>query len=68
MEKTLLQARLTAAYNYFHQRKHLQNMQRIKELAQKLETGEYGIAFAGHFDCFSPFQFPPFIFNLQKRY
>ncbi|MEE0457740.1 MAG: hypothetical protein UC944_04635, partial [Anaerovibrio sp.] len=51
MEKTLLQARLTAAYNYFHQRKHLQNMQRIKELAQKLETGEYGIAFAGHFSA-----------------
>ena len=51
MEKTILQARLTAAYNYFHQRKHLQNMQRIKELAQKLETGEYGIAFAGHFSA-----------------
>ena len=51
MEKKLLQARLAAAYNYFHDLNHQQNMQRIKELAAKLQKGEYGIAFAGHFSA-----------------
>lgn len=51
MEKTVLQARLAAAYNYFHHLNHQQNMQRIKELAVKLQKGEYGIAFAGHFSA-----------------
>lgn len=51
MEKKLLQARLAAAYNYFHNLSHQQNMQRIRELAAKLQKGEYGIAFAGHFSA-----------------
>ncbi len=51
MEKTVLQARLAAAYNYFRQHNHQINMQRIKDLAVKLEAGEYGIAFAGHFSA-----------------
>ncbi len=51
MENTVLQARLSAAYNYFTKLGHTHNVNRIKELATKLKTGEYGIAFAGHFSA-----------------
>ena len=51
MENTVLQARLAAAYNYFKKLGHTHNVNRIKELAVKLKTGEYGIAFAGHFSA-----------------
>ncbi len=51
MQETVLQASLAASYNYFQAVGHQQNMNRIKELAHKLQTGEYGIAFAGHFSA-----------------
>ena len=51
MENTVLQARLAAAYNYFKKLGHTHNVSRISELAIKLKTGEYGIAFAGHFSA-----------------
>ena len=51
MDKTVLEARLAAAYDYFRKLEHRQNMHKIKELAVKLAKGEYGIAFAGHFSA-----------------
>lgn len=51
MQESVLRAALINVYDYFHQRGHRENMRRVKELAQKLQAGEYGIAFAGHFSA-----------------
>lgn len=51
MQNEFLRCRLAAAYNFFAERGHQQNMNRVRELAEKLTAGEYGIAFAGHFSA-----------------
>lgn len=51
MQETDLRGSLAAAYNYFHALNHKSNVNKIKELAYKLKSGEYGIAFAGHFSA-----------------
>ncbi|MGM9539283.1 dynamin family protein, partial [Anaerovibrio sp.] len=51
MQNEFLRCRLAAAYNFFAKRGHQQNMNRVRELAEKLTAGEYGIAFAGHFSA-----------------
>ena len=51
MQNEVLRCRLAAAYNFFAQRGHQHNMNRVRDLAEKLAAGEYGIAFAGHFSA-----------------
>lgn len=51
MELEILEARLGAAYRYFEAVQHQKNMERVVQLAHKLQAGEYGIAFAGHFSA-----------------
>ena len=51
MQNEVLRCRLAAAYNFFAQRGHQHNMNRVRDLAEKLVAGEYGIAFAGHFSA-----------------
>lgn len=51
MQNEFLRCRLAAAYNFFAAHGHQQNMNRVRELAEKLTAGEYGIAFAGHFSA-----------------
>lgn len=51
MDLQILEARLGAAYEYFKAQKHEKNMERVAQLAGKLQAGEYGIAFAGHFSA-----------------
>lgn len=51
MELEILKARLGAAYRYFEEKQHQKNVERVAQLARKLQTGEYGIAFAGHFSA-----------------
>lgn len=51
MQNEVLRCRLAAAYHFFAEHGHQQNMNRVRELAEKLASGEYGIAFAGHFSA-----------------
>lgn len=51
MQNEVLRCRLAAAYHFFAEHGHQQNMNRVRELAEKLTSGEYGIAFAGHFSA-----------------
>lgn len=51
MELEILKARLGAAYRYFEEKQHQKNVERVAQLARKLQAGEYGIAFAGHFSA-----------------
>jgi len=51
MKKELLENKLLAAYDYFKSINHTRNMNHIRQLAQKLASQTYGIAFAGHFSA-----------------
>ena len=51
MNRDLLENKLTAAYDYFKKVNDTRNMHRISNLAQKLYSSTYDIAFAGHFSA-----------------
>ena len=51
MNRDLLENKLTAAYYYFQKVNDTRNMHRISNLAQKLYSSTYDIAFAGHFSA-----------------
>ena len=51
MKDNLVRSQLVAAYEYFKNAGHEHNVSRIAQLAQKLQQGEYAIAFAGHFSA-----------------